>query len=223
MLALAALFACKLNPDLNQAVAIEIVLPDSGQVELTDTFRPHGRALNGFGDSVAAPLVWSSLDTATIVVLDSTTGETLPKAVGTGRLLARTGKLFSNPQSVFVLARLDSMAAASPIVDTLDVTPTDSTTDSLSNPLQIQTFALGGTAVSRRVVYAFTTYPASGPVVTLFPRDTVFTNSTGAASVQVRLHAGSLPDSVVVTASMTRFDGSPLPGSPVTFSVEFRP
>lgn len=218
MLALAALFACKLNPDLNQAVAIEIVLPDSGRVELTDTFRPHGRALNGFGDSVAAPIFWSTLDTAIIAVLDSATGETLSKAVGTGRLLARTGKLFSNPQSVVVLARLDSMAAASAIRDTIN-----SSTDSLSNPLQIQTFAFGGTAVSRRVVYAFTTYPASGPVVTLFPRDTVFTNSTGAASVQVQLHAGALPDSVVVTATMTRFDGSPLPGSPVTFSVEFRP
>ncbi len=152
---------------------------------------------------MAAPLFWSSLDPAIIAVLDSTTGVTWPKAVGTGRLLARTGTLFSNPQNVVVLARLDSMAAASPTHDTLDVTPTDSTTDSLSNPQQ--------------------TYPGSGPVVTLLPRDTVFTGSTGGASVQVRLHPGPLPDSVVVTASMTRFDGSPLPGSPVVFVVEILP
>ncbi len=217
------MFACKLNTDPNQPVAIEIVLPDSGRVELTDTFRPSGRALNGFGDSVAAPLFWSSLDTAIIAVLDSTTGVTLPKSVGTGRLLARTGTLFSNPQNVVVLARLDSMAPASALRDTLDVTPTDSTTDSLSNPQQIQTFAFGGLAVGRRVVYAFTTYPGSGPVVTLLPRDTVFTSSTGGASVQLRLHPGPLPDSVVVSASMTRFDGSPLPGSPVIFVVEILP
>ncbi|HYU08323.1 MAG TPA: hypothetical protein VEK77_02950 [Gemmatimonadales bacterium] len=217
------MFACKLNTDANQPVAIEIVLPDSGRVELTDTFRPSGRALNGFGDSVAAPLFWSSLDPAIIAVLDSTTGVTWPKAVGTGRLLARTGTLFSNPQNVVVLARLDSMAAASPTHDTLDVTPTDSTTDSLSNPQQIQTVAFGGLAVGRRVVYAVTAYPGSGPVVTLLPRDTVFTGSTGGASVQVRLHPGPLPDSVVVTASMTRFDGSPLPGSPVVFVVEILP
>src|SRR5260221_2177390 len=38
--------------------------PDSGRVEVTDTFRPRGRALNGLGDSVQADLFWSSLDTA---------------------------------------------------------------------------------------------------------------------------------------------------------------
>jgi hypothetical protein len=223
VLAVAAVCACKINVDQNQPVAIEITLPDSGRVELTDTFRPRGRALNGVGDSVAAPLYWSSLDTAVFVVLDSTTGVTVPKSVGTGRLSARTGNLFSNPQPVAVLARLDSMAAAGRTRDTLDVTPTDSTVDSLSNLLQIQTFAFGGNAAGRRVVYAWTTYPASGPVVTLLPRDTVPTGFDGTASVQVRLHNGTLPDSVVVTATMQRFHGGPLPGSPVTFVVEFRP
>lgn len=223
MLAVAAVCACKLNVDENQPVAIQITLPDSGRVELTDTFRPHGRVLNGLGDSVAAPIYWSSLDTAVFAVLDSTTGVTIPKAVGTGRLTARTGNLFSNPQTVSVLARLDSMAAAGRTRDTLDVTPPDTTVDSLSNQLQIQTFAFGGSAVSRRVVYAWTTYPDSGPVVTLLPRDTVLTGSDGKASVQVRLHRGTLPDSVRVTATMQRFHGGPLPGSPVTFVVEFRP
>ena len=223
MFALAAVVACKLNPDLDQPVAVEVVLPDSGRVELTDTFRPRARALNGRGDSVAAPLVWSSLDPAVIQVLDSITGVSLPKSVGSGRLQVRTGNLFSNPQSVSVLARLDSMAAADSTRDTLDVTPTDSTVDSLSNPLKIATFAFGGIAAGRRVVYAFTTYPASGPVITLLPRDTVTTGGDGTASVQVRLHPGTLPDSVVVTATMQRFHGDSLPGSPVTFVVEFRP
>jgi len=89
-------------------VAIEIVLPDSGRVEVTDTFRPSARALNGLGDSVQAQLFWSSLDT-TLQVLDSTTGVSLAKRVGTGRLQARTGKLFSNTQTVQLLARLDSI------------------------------------------------------------------------------------------------------------------
>jgi len=198
------------------------VLPDSGRVEMTDTFRPHARALNGFGDSVAAVVVWTSLDTAFIQVLDSLTGVTEPKSVGTGRLLVRTGRLFSNPQTVFVLARLDSMAAASPTRDTLDVTP-DTTVDSLSDPLTIETIALGGAASGRRVIFALTTYPAGGPVATLLPRDTVTTDQTGRAGVQVLVHPGSLPDSVVVTASMTRFDGSTLPGSPVIFVLEFLP
>jgi hypothetical protein len=174
-------------------VAIEIVLPDSGRVELTDTFRPRGRALNGLGDSVQAQLYWSTLDTAIIVVLDSTTGVTLPKVVGSGRLQARTGRLFSNPQTVAVLARLDSMYAGGPTRDTLVVTPTPST------------------------------YPGSGPVITLLPRDTVSTATDGTAATQVRLHTGTLPDSVVVTATMRKFHGAPLPGSPVRFVVVFRP
>ena len=77
--------------------------------------------------------------------------------------------------------------------------------DSVSDPLTIETIAFGGAASGRRVIFALTTYPAGGLVVTLLPKDTVTTNLTGQASVQVRLHAGSLPDSVVVTASMTRF------------------
>lgn len=67
-----------------------------------DTLLPGARALNGRGDSVAATIFWSSLDTAVIVVLDSETGATLGKAAGTGRLQARTGALRSNPQNIFV-------------------------------------------------------------------------------------------------------------------------
>jgi len=203
-------------------VAIEIVLPDSGRVEITDTFRPSARALNGVGDSVQAQLFWSSLDT-TLQVLDSTTGVSLAKLVGTARLQARTGKLFSNTQTVQLLARLDSMAAAVNPRDTLDVTPTDSTVDSLSNQLTIATIAFGGAAAARRVAYAATTYPDSVPAVTLLPRDTVLTATDGTAFVQVRLHAGPLPDSVVVTATMRKFHGDSLPGSPVIFVVEIKP
>jgi len=227
VLALAAVFACKLNTDLNQAVAIEIILPDSGLVELTDTFRPRGRALNGLGDSVAAPLFWASLDTAIIAVLDSTTGITLPESVGVGRLQARTGRLFSNPQLVSVLARPDSIRAAGATRDTVKLTP-DSTEalDSLSAPLQLEVFAFGGVAGGRPVMYAATTYPASGPVVTLVPRDTVLTTggvSTALATVRLRLRPGPRPDSVVVTATMQRLHGDTIPGSPVTFVVEFGP
>ena len=73
MVTLAVVLACKINTDVNQPVAIEIRLPDSGRVELTDTFRPTARALNGIGDSVQAAFVWASLDTAILAVLDSAT------------------------------------------------------------------------------------------------------------------------------------------------------
>ena len=219
LLTLAAVFACKINTDLDQPVAIDIVLPDSGRVEVTDTFRPRARALNGIGDSVQAELSWASLDTAVLAVLDSTTGVSISKTIGSARLQARTGNLFSNPQTVTVLARLDSIRVLGAARNTVFAA------DSLSDSLQVQAFALGGAIpANRRVVFTKTTFPASDSMVTLVPKDTVFTNpSTGVAVVQVRLGTGPVPDSVVVTATMQHVNRTPVQGSPLTFVVEFRP
>lgn len=222
MVTLAAVFACKINTDVSQPVAIEIRLPDSGRVELTDTFRPTARALNGIGDSVQATFVWASLDTAILAVLDSTTGVSLSKTLGTARVQARTGSLISNPQSVTVLAHLDSIGVLGAARDTVFVTPA---ADSLSDSLVVQAYGGGGAIpANRRVVFTAATFPASGPTVTLLPNDTVFTNpSSGVAAVQVRLRSGTVPDSVVVTAIMLHLDSTAVSGSPLTFVVEFRP
>jgi len=224
LLALAGLLACRLKTDPDQAVAVEVILPDSGRVEITDTYRPRGRALNGVGDSVAAQLYWSSLDTAFIAVLDSATGVSLAKAVGSGRLQARVGALPSNPQSVSVLAKLDSLRAGSATRHTVFVTPVPPNTlaDSLSDSLTVQAFAHPSDPVNRRVVYVATTYPSSDSTVTLLPSDSVLTNSAGVAVARVKLRKGPAPDSVVVTATMKRLDGTVIPDS-VTFVVEFRP
>ena len=213
------MFACKINTDLDQPVAIDIVLPDSGRVEVTDTFRPRALALNGVGDSVQAEFSWASLDTALLAVLDSTTGVSISKTIGAARLEARTGNLFSNPQTVTVLARLDSIRVLGAARNTVFAA------DSLSDSLQVQAFALGGAIpANRRVVFTKTTFPASDSMVTLVPKDTVFTNpSTGVAVVQVRLGTGPVPDSVVVTATMQHVNRTPVQGSPLTFVVEFRP
>jgi hypothetical protein len=201
-----------------------MILPDSGRVEITDTYRPRGRALNGVGDSVAAQLYWSSLDTAIIAVLDSATGVSLAKALGSGRLQARAGALPSNPQTVSVFAKLDSLRAGNATRDTVFVTPVplDTLADSLSDSLTVQAFAHPSDPVSRRVVYVATTYPPSDSTVTLLPNDSVLTNSAGVAVARVRFLKGPVPDSVVVTATMKRFDGTVIPDS-VTFVVEFRP
>jgi len=215
---IAAVLACKINIDQNQPVAIEVILPDSARVEVTDTFRPRARALNGFGDSVQADVFWSSLDTATLVVVDSTTGVSISKVIGTARVQARTGNLFSNPQTVTVLARLDSIRPAGEVRDTVLAT------DSLSDSLSVQAFALNAAIpANRRVVFAVTdTFPTGGPGVTLVP-STVFTDATGLAAVRVRRPAGAVPDSVVVTATMSHVNQTAVNGSPVTFVVEFRP
>lgn len=222
--------ACKINTDVNQVVAIEIVLPDSGRVELPDTFLPTGRALNGLGDSVGGQqLFWTSLDTAIIAVLDSTTGVTLTKTVGIGRLQARAGNLFSNPQNVTVLAHLDSMNALSALRDTIDLTP-DSVgkVDSISTPLQIAAFGTGGVPSGRRVVFTATTFPSGDSLVTFVPNDSVLTTATstgavGQTQLVVRPHVGTPPDSVLVSATMKRLDGTPIPGSPVSFLVVITP
>lgn len=194
-----------------------MILPDSGRVEITDTYLPRGRALNAVGDSVAADIYWSSLDTAIIAVLDSTTGVSLAKAVGAGRLQARVGALRSEPQTVVILTRLDSLVVTGATRDTVSVV------DSLSDSLQVRAFATPVAPANRRVVYAATTFPASGPAVTFVPHDSVLTSSTGVAFTRLRLLGGAIPDSVVVTATMRRPDGTAIPGSPVTFVVEFGP
>ena len=226
LLAVAAVFACKISYAPDQPVAITIILPDSGRVELTDTFHPRAVALNAVGDSVQADIFWASLDTAALQVLDSSTGISLAKAITQARLQARTGRLLSNPQSITILARLDSIRAASGTRDTVFVTPVppDTAADSLSDPLTVQAYALGGVVpANRRVVFRLTTFPDSGRVVTFVPKDTVFTDGSGVAAVRVRLRPGLLPDSVVVQATMLHVNRDTVPGSPVTFVVEFKP
>lgn len=194
-----------------------MTLPDSARVEVTDSYFPRARALNGVGDSVPATVFWSSLDTLFIRVLDSTTGVSLGDSVGTGRLQVRVDALRSNPQAVTVLARLDTVYANGPAADTV-IAP-----DSISTSLQVKAVATGGEATGRRVVYAATTYPATGSTVTFVAKDTAFTSSVGVASVQLKFVSGVLPDSVVVFATMRRLDGTQIPGSPVKFVVEFQP
>ena len=216
MVVLAVVLACKINTDLNQPVAIEVVLPDSGRVELSDTFRPRARPLNGVGDSVQADVFWSSLDTATLAVVDSTTGVSISKLLGTARLQARVGRLFSNPQTVTVLAKIDSMRPAVPVRDSV------AAGDSLSDSLSVQVYGQGSAIpASRRVVFdTAAIFPSGAHDVTLVPNDTIFTSATGLAAVRVRMR-GTAPDSVVVRATMRHVNGTPVNGSPLTFVVVF--
>ena len=194
-------------------------LPDSARLEVGDTLHPEARALNGRGDSVAAQIFWSSLDTAIVAVVDSTTGATLGKTTGTGRLQARFGSLRSDAQNVFVLARLDSVTAAGPIRDTIVV----SAPDSLSDSLFVKVWAGTSGASSRSVVYTIDIYPAADSTVTLVPKTPVQTDANGIAFARLRLDAGPIPDSVVVTAAVRRPNGTHAPGSPLHFVVEFQP
>jgi hypothetical protein len=199
-----------------------VSLPDSGRVEVGDTLRPTARALNGHGDSVAATIVWARLDT-TVQVVDSQTGATVGLIGGqTGRIQARVGNLRSNPLTIAVQSPLDSITRIGPRQSSVTV----STPDSLSDSLQVQAFTTPAGALSqtgRTIAFTTTVYPGIGTTVTLVPRDTVTTNASGIAVVQVRYTGGPRPDSVVVSASARRHDGSVVPGTPVTFVVGFLP
>lgn len=217
--------ACgRLGTDLDAVIAIEVTLPDSGIVERGDTMIPRARALNGRGDSVAAPIAWASLDPAIVAVVDSASGATLGLSAGSGRIQARVGSLRSNPIAVTVQPPADSARAEGVTRDTVVVSGPPP--DSLSDSLRVRLAATPSTPqnlVRRLVTFDMSTYPAGSSGATLVPNDTVRTTTQGIAVVQVRLAGGPRPDSVIVTGRAQRADGTPVPGSPITFVVEFRP
>jgi len=210
--------------DLDQIVALEIRFPGPATVEQGDTIQPHARALNGRGDSVAATITWAALDTLIVQVLDTSTGATLGKKPGSGRIQARVGSLRSNPVAVVVNPDADTLFASGPLRDTVTAsTSTDSLSDSLK--VQVQDLPAGGAPVNlaNRLVTFQITYPIGGAGFTLVPQDSLLTGTGGSAAVRVRLVSRTLPDSAVVTASAFRANGQPVPGSVVTFVVEFVP
>jgi len=170
---------------------------------------------------------WGALDTAVVAVVDTESGATWGKQVGSGRIQARVGTLRSNSVTLVVRPGLDSIKGDGDLRDTVTIssTPRDTLSDSLRIRVFVQRPAAltdAQTLIRRRVTLQLTIFPGAGSSVTFVPDDTVFTNAGGIAVVQVRWDAGGLPDSVRVTARSTRHDGTSVPGD-VNFVVEFRP
>jgi hypothetical protein len=233
ILVLAAAVACGNLGDLGAVLALEVAAPDS--LEEYDTLRPRARALDGHGDSVRATILWSTLDTAVLSLLDSTTGKTIVRGVSptAGRLLARTSGVISNVISIRPLAAADTLFAAG--ATALTLRRADSLSDSLkvelADTVATSTGSLTVPLAGRPITYTIV-YPATAGPVTLVGRDTshslvtaasVAAGSTGIAFVKVRLLGPVAPDSVVVTAGARRAIGTIVRGSPVTFTVRFVP
>ncbi|HZH41773.1 MAG TPA: hypothetical protein VFD85_12225 [Gemmatimonadales bacterium] len=194
--------------------------PDSaGRMDFGDTVFATAKALNGRGDSVGATIIWSDLDT--LLHVDSLTGAVTARLLGTGLIQARTGSLRSNPQPVVVFPRADTAFtdSATHNPDTVTV----STPDSLSDPLgvRIQNFGTDTTGASGRTVRFTLIYPDTLSV--RLTNTVTTTDVTGLAVTQVRLKQRTLPDSAVVQATVTRFNGVAVPGAPITFVVRFVP
>jgi len=215
-------------------VAISVAVRDS--VEELDTLRPHGYALDGFGDSVAATILWATLDTALLTVVNETTGVMVAKQPGAtpARIQASVGNLPSNPIPIRVLAAADALFAAGATRDSVSLAAQpDSLSDSLTVRLQATTAAGPVDLSGRPVAFALTVYPGGGPGanVALVTSDTArapvgadtVRTTVGLAAVKLRLLDGPPPDSAVVTANAHRAVGTLVAGSPVTFVVRFLP
>ena len=219
--------------DFNQVIALSVVVDST--VEEADTLRAHAVALTAAGDSVAATVVWASLDTASLGVVDSANGVFVGRQPGIARLQARTGTLRSNPIAVKVTAAADTVTATTATHDTISVTARDSLSDSLAVVVAdtVTTPAPTATPLANRPITFAISYALAGATVTLVTNDTahavtttdtVRTSATGIAAVKVRyLGGGTLPDSVVIAASARRAVGTTVPGSPITFVVRLVP
>jgi hypothetical protein len=217
---------------LNQVVALSVAVRDS--VEELDTLRPRGVALNGRGDSVAATILWATLDTALLKVVNETTGVIVAKQPGAtpARIQARVANLPSNPIAIRVLAAADTLFAAGPTRDSVSLTTKpDSLSDSLTVRLQDTTAAGPVDLSGRPVAFVLSVYPGPGANVTVVTTDTAraplaaktVTTTVGRAAVKLRLLSSPRPDSAVVTASARRAVGTLVAGSAVRFVVRFLP
>lgn len=222
--------ACgQIATDLRSVIAIDVVVPDSARVELRDTIIPHAVALDGNGDTVTGVIaVWSSLDTAGAGILqltDSIAGTFVGLAPGTSQIQARVGNLRSNPFTITVRFRTDTIFADStPALDSVSLSAKpDSLSDSLR--LRVRTFddtTFGGNLPGRQVTFQIL-YPTDTTAFTLKPARTVTTDGAGLAVVQVKLKNRTLPDSAVVQATAVRANGQTVHGAPITFTVVFSP
>lgn len=219
-----ALACGNISTDLNEVIALQVNLgPDTGKMDFGDTVTLTAVALNGRGQAVTAPIIWSDLDTN--VHIDSLTGAVTAHNIGTGLIQARTGNLRSNPQSITVFIRPDTAFADSTLAR--DSVSIGTKTDSLSDSIRVRVRhydPTDTTSLSLRPVLFSLLYPADTTSFKLFPAGTVLTDVNGLAVVQVRLKQRTLPDSAVVQASVVRyFNHAAVPGSPMTFVVRFYP
>src|SRR5438105_4329162 len=132
------------------------------------------------------------------------------------------------------LRAADTLFAAGPRRDSVSLAAQpDSLSDSLTVRLQDTTAAGPVDLSGRPVAFALSVYPGGGPGanVALVTSDTAraplaadtVTTRVGIAAVKLRLLAGPLPDSAVVTASARRAIGTLIAGAPVMFVVRFLP
>ncbi len=235
-----ALTACKqLTGSFSNVVAIAYTGPTAPVVEVGDTIRLTARALDAAGDTVpGATVTWAILELDTVPVgfsIDTATGLVSGLSPGSGRVVATVENLQTNPITVTVTARPDSIAIVGPAVDTvgaggvasppLETVVWDLTTiPGTSIPIQGKTvtYRLVDPAPGTAAAQALGLAPTGGTLGTDSTRTAVVTDANGVASAELLLLGSATPpDSAVVEAGALTALGDTVPGSPVRFVVHF--
>jgi uncharacterized protein YjdB len=234
------LTACKqLTGSFSNVVAIAYTGPTAPTVEVGDTIRLTAHALDAAGDSVPdAAVTWAVLELDTVRVgfsLDSTTGLITGLYPGSGRVVAAVENLQTDPITVTVTARPDSIALAGSPVDTVgpgavasspletvlwDLTTTPGTSTPIAG--KTVTYRLVDPAPGTAAAQGLGLAPAGGTVGADTTQAAVVTNGNGIASAELLiLGSATPPDSAVVEAGAVTALGDTVPGSPVRFVVYF--
>ncbi|MBK5188212.1 MAG: hypothetical protein JJD97_08190 [Gemmatimonadaceae bacterium] len=193
----------------------------------------HATVFNSTGDTIQdAPTRYVHADTTRIITIDSVSGHVMANDTGFARVVAQAASLQSPPETLFVVERPDAFTNITPLNDTLAFTPVR--TDTLF-PLSVALKSAGTPVNHYRIEYSFI-YPAGLNVadstrVLLSDENKKFSlvDTTGTAATAV---AGAATrylritpfthlttDTVVVEARAFLPDHTPVPGSPLRFTV----
>ena len=218
--AVLAAAACSSLGDSGTPVAIEFLVPIPAAVDIGDTIQLHARVLDTNGDSVAAPIRWSTPDTN--VHVDSVTGKFWATSGTTGRVQPRSGSLIGpSPATPFAVQRRADTLIVAAVDETLFVTVA---TDTASAPLAPKV-AKADTAVGDQGII-FTLIAPTPAALRLSGNATTRTvysggSGTPATTVRVRTAGAAVGDTAVVKVEARRPSGAVIPGSGQTIKVIF--
>jgi len=210
-----------LPTDASGVISLEVIRPEPATVEVGDTIQLSARALDAQGDSVAVPITWQTSDTT--IWVDSTTGRVTGLVPGkTGRVQASETSLVSNPITLTVIGRPDTLVVAP---DTLIVPAgTSASTALVASLLSRDDTAASGFigAVGARMIIAITSPTFTDPATRTVQlsnnalADTVAAGADGLPTTAVtvnRVDGATAPDTVRVTISGVHRSGAPVAGS----------
>jgi hypothetical protein len=215
-----------------------IITGDTLRDSLGNAGHLHAIAFNAAGNVLPnASFTFLALDSG--VTIDPVTGVVTAQArSGMVRLIASSGTLQSEPETLIVARRPDSVFATSALIDTLNYnTPDNGSNVSPALSLQIATRdSVGGFPgtqgwlVSYQVLYHGQPLAITDTTIaslwTSANQPTLLdtTAAGGLASRQLRVRSTLISprdDSIFVVATV-RYHGRPVPGSPVTYVIQLR-